>query len=445
MSLEEEFGKPTDYEFCPDQEQSYLALFMMLPRGRAWGTRPFTYDIDTNIKRFFHGIAKTWADFETAMCNALNEWFCFTAVDDIDGWSADYGIPDDCDLYNQSLCSKVEANAPPTTARIQQLLEDSGYIAGLRWLTGSDSQYPGVRSTLRVTVDPLLSPAYLEWTVLPFPVGRHFGEPSIASVQCMLERYIPAHTAVIVELGAQWEPVTGLGSDLIAFWHADDTADGAVSSWTDRILSIAATQAGAIRPTSSVIMSLDNTNQRFLTFNGAQYLDLATLTGLLNGTTPGEVWSVVSQDASDVLRQAFSYGGAGNYRGPNMIVTGSTPRLQAAMGSILLNDTGGADFSGFAIVGVRHDGTQLRARINGVNTIPPSLADTTLNTPATRGRIGASSDLAAAHMWSGKERFHLVTKPLSDDKMQRLEGWLAWNSGTAPALDGTHPYRTVRP
>lgn len=442
----ENIGKPTDFEFCPDQEASYLALFNELPPGRAFGTRPFTFDLDTNIKKFMHGIAGTWANLELAVCNALNEWFCFTAVDDLDAWSADYGIPDECDLYNQSLCAKVQASAPPTTGRLMALLEDSGYVGAGRWVTGSDPQYPGVYSTFKVTIDPLLSPAYLEWSIVPFPLGdRHFGEPSIDEVQCMLQRYVPAHCAVDVELGANWEPVAGLGTDLIAYFDSIDTVDGAVSTWTDRVLGIAATNTGAARPVSALVApGFDGNSYRFLSFDGTQFLNLATLTGLRNGTAAGEVWSVVSQDSTDVLRQAISYGGPGNYRGVNHIVTGGDQRFQAAMGTLLLNDTA-SDFSGYCVVGSRHSGTSFNGRINGVNTVPASVADITLNTPTTRGRIGASSELTATNLWLGKQAIHIVTKPLDTVRMFKLEGWLAWQRGLNARLDGSHPYRNVRP
>lgn len=171
-----------------------------MPPGRAWGTRPFTYERDTNIKRFIYGLAGTWSRLEAAICNALNEWFCFTSLDDMDAWALDYGIPDDCELYNQSICAKVSAGGSPSADYLMRLLETNGYVGAGRWLTGSDSEFPGVRSTFRVVIDPALSPAFVHRTLLPFPFPlgytTRFGSPDLDQVVCMLERYVPAHCVI---------------------------------------------------------------------------------------------------------------------------------------------------------------------------------------------------------------------------------------------------------
>lgn len=443
MVDETDIGLPTDYEFCPDQDQSYLALFALLPPGRAWGTRPFTFDIDTNIKRFIHAIAGSWAKLEADMCAALNEWFCFTSVMDIDAWMRDYGIPDDCDLYNQSVCAKVQVSGPPTSAYLLDLLEQNGYVAVGRWVKSTDPEFGGVRSTFRVVVDPFLSPAFADVITLPFPIGRAFGGPEIEQVRCMLERYIPAHCVVDAQVGGSWEPVSGLGSDLIAWWNADSTVDGAVSTWTDDIASVAATQSGSNRPTSGMY-DVGYGSFRFVDFNGAQWLDFVP-TALLNGTTPGEVWVCGTQDAAaDSLRTEFSYGGAGNYRGVGRTIVSTDHRFQPVMGVASLIDDA-QEMSGMFVAGARHDGTKVFGRLNGLPTDPISIADTTINTPTTRGRIGALSGVSSSNFKIGKTKHIFVTKPLTEVKAIRLEAWALWSVDANVVLDGTHPYRNVRP
>lgn len=439
--------RPSETEFCPNQTESYQSLFDLLPPGRAFGTRPFTYDIDTNIKRFFFGIGGTWSRLEAAVCRALDDWFCFTSQDDIDRWETDYGIPDECDLYSASVCAKVAASSPPSAQYLTNLLETNGYVGQGRWLTGDDLEFPGVYSTFRMVVDPLLSPAYIYRTVIPFSMGdfRYLGYPDITHVACMLERYVPAHTAISAVESSFWEPVTGLGTDLIAWWTADDTVDGAVSSWSSRGTIIAATGAGATRPVSSLVDVGGVSTVRFVTFDGVDdFLELASVAGLLNGATPGEVWGFVNQAApADTIRTAFSYGGPTSYRGLDMQPVGSNSRFSPHIEVSYSDEL--SVFDGYAVVGARHDGTQLRGKINGIFTEPSALADATINTPTTRGRIGASSNLTVSQFWSGSVRYIFVTKPLTETQAIRLEAWMAWNSGLPIVLDGSHPYRNVRP
>lgn len=438
---------PADVDICPDQEQSYLALFGLLPLGRAWGTSPFSFDLDVNQKRFFHGIAGTWSRMEAAICGSLNDWFCFASTDDLDRWATDYGIPDECDLYNASICAKVAAGQPPTADYLLALLEANGYVGNGRWLTGSDVEFPGVYSTFRVVIDASISPAYTDRTVLPFPLDheRLLGYPSIEQVNCMLNRYLPAECIADAILGALWEPITGLGADLLAWWHADDAANGLVSTWVDRIAGINATAAGTARPASALI-DPGNGAFRFVSGDGVDdAMDLSTLTGLANGTAGGEVWVLARQQASaDVLRTAFSYGSGINYRGIDREIVGSDSRFAPRMGTAGYLDMS-TDFSGLTIAGSRHDGTKVHGRINGIPTDPASLADTTINTPTTRGRIFAGSNNTPTQFGQYDIRHIFVTRPLTITKALRLEGWASWDIKMQDILAGDHPYRLIRP
>lgn len=439
--------KPTDVEFCPNQDQSYLALFALLPQGRAWGTYPFNFERDTNIKKFFYGIAGTWSRMETALCAALNEWFCFASDVDFDGWTTDYGIPDECDLYNASVCTKVMAGQPPTAEYLMGLLAANGYLGSGRWLTGSDPEFPGVRSTFRVSIDASISPAFIDRTTLPFPLhdGRRFGTPSIDQVDCMLERYLPAECVADSVLAAQWEPLTGLGADLLEWWSAEDVALGAVSTWTGRKLGINATGTGTTRPVSTS-HDYGGGAFKYVDFDGVDdFLDLSTLTGLANGTAPGEVWALVNNTATaDSLRTAFSYGSGINYRGIDRAIVSTDSRFAPRMGTAnYLDDL--TDFSNLVVLGARHDGTKVHGRIQGIKTDPVSLADATLNTPTTRGRIGAGSNNTPTQLWKGGVRHIFVTNPLPEYKALKLEAWAAWDENMPTILDGSHPYRTVRP
>jgi hypothetical protein len=200
----EVLDRPTDTEFCPSADDIFLAIMKLLPRGRAWQTRELTsLSRDTVMKKFLYAISSYWATkLEDLLCRTLNEWFCFASVMDKDAWEADYGIPDECDLYNSDVCAKVSSKPSTSIAPILNLLGQNGYAANARWLKGDDVDYPGVWSTLVVDIDPALSPAYIGSTALPFPLDdtHPFGSPDPGQVQCMLEQYLPLECAVIVNV-----------------------------------------------------------------------------------------------------------------------------------------------------------------------------------------------------------------------------------------------------
>ena len=115
-------------------------------------------------------------------------------------WESDFGIPDECDIYNMSLCAKVEhaSGAIPTAEYLLDLLAANGYVAEGRWLTGNDATFPGVYSTFRVVINTAMSPAFKQGATLNFKL-RHWvklGYATLEEIDCMLERYIPAHCAV---------------------------------------------------------------------------------------------------------------------------------------------------------------------------------------------------------------------------------------------------------
>jgi hypothetical protein len=158
---------------------------------------------DTVMKKFLYAMASYWATkLEDLLCRTLNEWFCFASVMDKDLWEADYGLPDACDLYNANVCAKVSSRPSTSIDSILDLLTQNGYAADARWLKGTDVDYPGVWSTLVVTINPHISPAYTESTALPFPLDdtHALGAPDPTQVQCMLERHVPLECAVIINV-----------------------------------------------------------------------------------------------------------------------------------------------------------------------------------------------------------------------------------------------------
>jgi hypothetical protein len=124
----------------------------------------------------------------------------------MDIWGADYGVPDDCDLFNQDICSKVLVGHQPTSEYLMTMLQSSGFIGTGRWLTGNDIEFPGVRSTFRLTIDPINSPALNLLPYIPFKLGFGYrlGIPEIDNIQKLTD--IP-HAVADVSAVAGFKPL----------------------------------------------------------------------------------------------------------------------------------------------------------------------------------------------------------------------------------------------
>jgi hypothetical protein len=443
-------SKPSEIEFCPSQDEMYLALMKQLPPGAAWDNADYPGAIDSVIRKFVYAIAGTWFRFEAAMCEALDEWFCFASTADVDMWSLDYGVPDECDLYNASLCAKVTATHSVGAGSLVDLLEASGYNVEARWLTGDDVEFPGVYSTLRVMVDPYLSTAFTDRTGLPFRLGlgRRLGAPDISPIICMLERYIPAHTVVSAELAGDFHP-TDLGAKLVVWWNADDTADGSVTSFTDRESGLILTPVtGGDNPQSAQELV---GGYRFINANGVDQALRVNSTGSVD-LTNGVLVSLIRQDsliADTTERFIVSVGQGTNSRSISRVVASdgmdNYNRFKAyANGTPLIDSL--HDLSGYAIVEATVVSGVMKARVNGEWTNPDSVSVGAPGGSTSRITAFASNDATPVGYLLGAFRHIFYVVGPTPSEMMKLEAWNAWDIGQqAFLLPPDHPYRNVRP
>jgi hypothetical protein len=446
--------KPSEVEFCPDQEQSFLALMKLMPPGRAWDNEEIIGTRQTIIRKFIGALALSWSRFEAAMCQSLDDWFCYASVWDLDLWSIDYGVPDECDLYNASLCAKVEATHSTGAASIAALLEASGYSVEARWLTGNDPEFPDVRSTLRIMLDPYLSTAYTERTQLPFSLGtgRKFGSPTdITALQCMLERYIPAHTVILTGVAGDFDPFD-LGAKLMVWFAAEDLSLGNVSSWTSRVgsMTVNVLNAGAFPQAQDDLVGA----YRFVNANGVdQALRSANADALTLGN--GTVVALMRQnalpaDATD--RYLISTGKGAVYRDVLRTVSGvgadamNHLKVMTERGTLAGTTK---DLSGTcsieAIVG---SDDNLYGRVNGEATVPPfaALGAAGAGPPASRITMFASNAATATGYFNGGLRHLFYTSELTHSEYMKLEAWVAWDMNQQTTLlPPDHPYRNLRP
>jgi hypothetical protein len=249
-----------------------------------------------------------------------------------------------------------------------------------------------------------------------------------------------------------WTPLD-LGAALKAWWNADDhgtarmTDDGAglISSWTDKVGSMAIAGATTARPTWSATSF--NTSYAGLTFNGtANALSSTTLTTLPTGATAGELWALLTQlmpVGTAGIKHAVAYG-INNPSAARILgrAVATLNRIIVSEAATTITDTL-IDFSSPAIVGGAWSGTSMTARANGAATTPASAVIAALNTSTTRFVIGASSSLTA--FANVVVRHVFVTTTLTTLQRQQLEGWMAWDASLTGLLPAGHPYKSARP
>lgn len=236
-----------------------------------------------------------------------------------------------------------------------------------------------------------------------------------------------------------YNPITDLGTDLIAWWDADSSywgANGAmtiatgVSSWKDIVAGYDMVQAtGAAQPAFSA------TN-----FNGNPCVagdglddnltctDAALLAALATGTTANELWLVAQNDtpgATTTLQLAFGYGGSGTntgrqigrfgsggaVRGRSLIGDGATGQVMDSLSSDL-----SARYLENCQVGAAAASITINGIADGSLSVVPS-------TQASRVRLFASSGTSAGAFYQGKIVAAMFTKALSAQKRTGLQTW----------------------
>jgi uncharacterized protein YmfQ (DUF2313 family) len=189
--------------YMPTQDQIAEMLFSLLPPGRAFQQYGSYVDrSDSVMKRLFYAIAETWYKMEVKLAQLMDEMSPGTAESTLDLWWEDYGLPDECDPFANDLAAKVSARGGTSAAYYQDIANSLGWTTTMRWLTGSDATYPGVRSTLYVGIS-LASPAITNFQAAQVGIAQvgvcRLGEPDTGQILCVLDRLMPAHAAIISE------------------------------------------------------------------------------------------------------------------------------------------------------------------------------------------------------------------------------------------------------
>lgn len=242
---------------------------------------------------------------------------------------------------------------------------------------------------------------------------------------------------VPILFGGGYSPVKALGSDLIAYWDAarPDTmtlsASNAVSSWRDIKAGYDATQGtGAAQPIWSPTsfngyhgVAFDGTDDELTS------TDAALLATLPVGSSPSELWVLVSQDAlpaDTTVRRGFGYGGS-NEATARIIarsVSGGVNRARCTIGhdgtatSVTAN---AVDLSSRHVIRWSIGAAAQTLFVDGVSV---GTAAVTPASQADRLRIGSLPSSSPGFYWQGRFAVAMVTRQLDAFKAVGLLAYL---------------------
>lgn len=244
-----------------------------------------------------------------------------------------------------------------------------------------------------------------------------------------------------------WEPITGLGAKLAAWWDVDtyaslmvDDGAGLISSWTDRVLGRALTATGSARPTYSATGLY---GRPCITFDGvANVLSTTTLTGIPTGSAAGGLVAVTGPWIVAATTHAVAYGSTG---------TNAARRLSTNTGGLVnssnntVAQTGTTANVPLNILIGEWNGTTASLYQNGVTSgdSPEAVA---LATATSYFRAGASVAATPAQFAAIQVTdIMVISGVLTPYERRKLEGYLAWKRSGGQALRKTHPHYDYAP
>lgn len=237
-------------------------------------------------------------------------------------------------------------------------------------------------------------------------------------------------------LDHNYDPQAALGDDLISYWDANrgdliSVVNNGVSSWKDVVAGYDLTQSTANRrpfysPTSfagAPAINFDGID-KFLVGTGADLL-----AALPSGSTPSEIWVLVTQEALPTdtsTRYVAGYSGSSvvNGRAIARTVVSGANRARGYTGigasAVTVTDTV-VDLSGAHVIRHIVGAAQSSIIVDGEAANDAAVVPTTV---VERFRVGAISASGVSNYWQGQVAAVLITKPLSAEKADGLRMYL---------------------
>lgn len=307
------------------------------------------------------------------------------------------------------------------------------------------------------------APGAIILTYTPVPVaaaaslGAQMGMAASARVIRRASARLQAQTAI----ARRWTPMDDPAT--VAFWHADDLANGNVdvgNYWVDRKAGISLQPiAGSTPPVKSGNafngvggVTFDGVSSRLLGNNNMAALPAASLGAWLFASAaqnwPDSHFSV----GTTVQAILFGYGspGSGGYARlieVNNASPGSSCFFDVHDGFGDVEDTRFVPNLGIHLYGGAFSTSLLTGRIDGNDTIPAT-APTTVGPFPTPAQVVIGSRVAspvADRYWQGPTRHFIITADLTTTQRDRYEGYIAWDSGLQALLPSAHTYKNLPP
>lgn len=154
------------------------------------------------------------------------------------------------------------------------------------------------------------------------------------------------------------------------------------------------------------------------------------------GTTPGFLFSMVTQSASSSTKGAVFYGGS---RKLEYSLVSAANRLKLTYSPTALTDTG-TNFTGSHLIEAKFDVGSVEGFIDGNPTNP-----STVSVTPTTGLTGEFYIGFATTAWVGAQNEVLGTNALTLGQEQCVEGYYDWRWGLQANLPIGHPYASAAP
>ena len=187
-------------------------LGALRPRGEAWRNGASDGLTGSDMGRTLAGCATGFAETDARLCQLVDEFFCSTAVQTVDLWMLEYGLPDGCDPF-ADVCDKANAVGDSATAYAIAAALRRGWVITIteEFTVNAETMRCGIARcgtarfgaqtgvTWFIGVDRQASPAFVSPRFKPFQMGiGRFGRAlacpaSIDSLVCLIRRICPAH------------------------------------------------------------------------------------------------------------------------------------------------------------------------------------------------------------------------------------------------------------
>lgn len=215
--------------FCPTKWQLWRQIIALLPRGRAWQTHEGPVygateagdpDVDTLtvMEQFWAAYAEVLEYLHQRACALIEEFFCETMQELRPEWFTEWGFPDPCEPFD-NVCEKMRATGGNRCEYFVALAAARGWslecidcaslpdVAESADCMAADCSSPSCDDdcgpdTIILIIHTAESPAYVSPLInnaadCMAADCSSLCDPTVAPLQCLIERVRPAHTKVI--------------------------------------------------------------------------------------------------------------------------------------------------------------------------------------------------------------------------------------------------------